>query len=398
MVEPRTTAGPGGNRVRKRRSQGAPAWLERARALGDPAADVLVARLVRAGRIAEIDALLGRVVSTGEPLPSALPAVARAFLDREGLPRWVDRARILRAQRFAEERSVPIAAALFCASLPMAFTGAKGASVLQATGRLGGDVDRRVNETGRFVFDVLMPGGFESGRAVRSIQKVRLLHASVRYRVLSARRAARAPGDEVPINQEDLLGTLFCFSVVVLDGLARMGVQVTPEEADDFFHLWRVTGFVIGIREEWLPTDIAEARRVGDAIRARQGASSIDGRALARVLVEGIERHLPARGLRLLAPGLIRYFLGEDTARMLGLPEGVRPFDLARALPQLTGLYERARGGAFGGLLPQLGRGALEIWMGRKLGGEAPLYEAPLGAATCPLAGGRRSDGRAGER
>lgn len=362
-----------------------PAWLEDARRMGDPIADVLFARLARRGKLGAVDDLIASVTSEQDPLPPNLPPVVRRFLMIEGLPSWTDRARVLRAQRFAERHSVAIACALFCASLPSAFTGAKGVSVLYVTRKLHDDVDRRVNETGRFVFDVLMPGGFESGRALRSTQKVRLLHAAVRYRVLAGRPAPIGTDVNIPINQEDLLGTLVCFSVVVLDALTKMGITFTADEGEDFMHLWRVVGAVLGIRESWLPKCVADARVLGEMIRARQAIPTQDGRELAAVLVDGIERHLPARGLGVVAPGLMRFFLGEQVAQTLGLPEGMRGADLAHLIPHASRFLGRIGKTALGTVLPKLGRSMLELVMEKKLGGAAPAFQAPLTAAGCPV-------------
>jgi hypothetical protein len=344
-----------------------------------------MAQLEKHPRRPMIDRLLGEVRDTTTPLPAGLPPSLRAFLQEEGLPAWADRGRLLRAQRFAERNAVAIATALFCASLPSAFTGAKGVSVLYATGRLEHDVDARVNETGRFVFDVLMPGGFESGTAVRSTQKVRLLHAGVRHRVLATRTSRAAT--EIPINQEDLLGTFTCFSVVVLDALAAMGTAVSPAEASDFLHLWVVVGAMLGIAPTALPDSVATARRLGDAIAARQTAASADGRKLARVLLAGIERHLPARGIGLVAPGLMRFFLGDEKARVLGLPPGLSAANISLLMgggQALLGPGPRAAS-VFQALRGRLGRALLELTMAKKLGGREPAYQKPLATTGCPF-------------
>src|SRR6185436_12860508 len=111
---------------------------------------------------------------------------------------------------------------------------ARGARVLASTGRLRDDLDRRVNETARFVLDVVRPNGFDAGGSARiAIGKVRLVHAAVRRSV-----RARGGGGEVPINQEDMLGTVGLFSVTVLDALTRLGVTVRARERDDYVHLW----------------------------------------------------------------------------------------------------------------------------------------------------------------
>ena len=74
------------------------------------------------------------------------------------------------------------------------------------------------------------------------------MHAAVRPH-LAARGLAEG---ETPINQEDLLGTLFCFSVVVIRSLRLLGAPVSDEDADDYYHLWRAVGAMLGIREQYV--------------------------------------------------------------------------------------------------------------------------------------------------
>ncbi len=375
-----------------RRPKRAPSRLAQARYLGDPTADVLVAKLLRSPS-AKIDEAFAALCRGDARAIERLPENVRRFLESEALPSSVDRARLIAAQRFAHKHAVAIATALFCAALPAAFTGAKGVAVLYNTGRLHEDMDRRVNETGRFVFDVLTPKSFESGRAVLSIQCVRLMHAAVRVRVSQSAAGSHAAGSqtaerEVPINQEDLLGTLACFSVVVLDAMRKMGVEVTPTEAEDFFYLWRTVGLLLGIRPSLLPRDVASAERQRDRIFARQGVSSRDGRELAAILVAGIEQHLPARGGNVLAPSLIRLFLGDASASILGVRDALRPSDLERLLPAAGTWLGRAGRGLLGAALPSLGRTALEAMIAIKLGGADPSFFRPLEAARCPVRGG----------
>ncbi len=357
--------------------------LDDAHTIGDPCADRLIARLSKRGDLGAIDRAIGTLKDHSSELRANVPSGLRRFFKAEGMPAWADRARILRAQRWIAQHPIATATALFCAALPTAFTGAKGVAVLYATGRLSNDVDRRVNETGRFVFDVLMPGSFESGRAVRSTQKVRLLHAVVRHRVRAGSRRGRRAN--LPINQEELLGTLTCFSIVVLDAFVRMGIPVREEDAADYLHLWCVVGAMLGIREDWLPGKLSTARALASEIRARQGGTTAEGRALAAILLDGIERHLPARGLRVLGPGLMRLFLDEGTTRSLALPQGL----LYRDLQQLLGLVSRRLTGVATAVLPTLGRSLLEAAMQFKLGGREASFHTPLATLRTPTTAAR---------
>ena len=109
--------------------------------------------------------------------------------------------------------------------------------VLDATGYLTEQSDRtfrRLNETFEMVLDSLesIEAMQVGGRGWRSILRVRLLHSSVRLRILSKStssssssngRTWRSEKDGLPINQEDMMGTLLAFSINVLDSIKRIG-------------------------------------------------------------------------------------------------------------------------------------------------------------------------------
>jgi hypothetical protein len=231
------------------------------------------------------------------------------------------------------------------------------------SGRMSGDIDRRINETACFVLDVLRPHGFDAGGSARvAIGKVRLVHAAVRAAVLS-----RGAEREVPINQEDLLGTLALFSVVVLKASVRLGVHIDGRDREDFMHLWRAVGAMMGIREELLPESFAGMDRLFERIKSRQFAVSDDGRALMKSLVEGMERHVAVPGLRPLPARLVRYLLGDDMAAALGLgnadPTGHAGGALVKTFPLRA--------------TPDVGQRLLDAITRFKLGGARATFTMP---------------------
>ncbi|MBK8044673.1 MAG: DUF2236 domain-containing protein [Haliscomenobacter sp.] len=82
-------------------------------------------------------------------------------------------------------------------------------------------------ETAQFVIDVLSPGGLSpAGKGVRSAQKVRLIHASIRHFLKQRGWDTEDLGE--PLNQEDKAGTLMAFSALLLDGFKMMQIGLTP--------------------------------------------------------------------------------------------------------------------------------------------------------------------------
>lgn len=337
------------------------AALDAARACGDPDADAVVSEL--GSSVWAINALLKGLTRAGDRFPDAVPGAVRALVVPP-LPPWADRHRMLRAQRFAQERIVPITTALFCASLPVSYAAADGVKVLLASGRMHDDVDRRVNETARFLLDVLRPHSFEAGGpGLVLCGKVRFIHAAV--------RAALRPrwDGPLPINQEDMVGTLMTFSVVVLRSLVRLGVPVTERQREDYQHLWCVIGSLLGTPDALLPHGYDAADRLSRLIHRRLFRPSEEGRALMAVLADGYERHLVLPGGRTAAIALVRHLLGDDLAELLGLP----------LVPPVGRTFERLRRAVPSRLRlpPELGHRLLGSIADAKLAGTRVSFPMP---------------------
>ncbi|HYQ00567.1 MAG TPA: oxygenase MpaB family protein [Polyangiaceae bacterium] len=336
--------------------------LDAARLRGDPIADTVIRQL--GPKIWADNALMRDCRGNAQALPSQLSPVARRFFEEEArLPTWFERTRVLSAQRWATDHLLTITVALFHASLPSAYAAEQGAKVLLATGRMAQDIDRRVNETARFVIDVLTIGAFEPyGLGIRATQQVRLVHAAVRAWLAPRDGAAQ----EVPLNQEDLLGTLLTFSVVVVRALRRLDVTVSPADADDFFHLWRVVGSLLGVEDALLPLDFAAAETLAGRISQRHFRSSHAGRLLMDALVTRINEHLlyPA-----MTTYLIRRLNGDFVADLLGVPMDGQVPSLFSQFARLP-FASRVSGQLLSEVGPLIGKPLLNSIVSRKLSRE----------------------------
>ncbi|MCS6914250.1 MAG: oxygenase MpaB family protein [Myxococcales bacterium] len=252
----------------------------------------------------------------------------RCFLEETAaLPAWADGAQIELGQRVFSRFGPQIVLALTCAALPECYAAARGAQILNLSPRLRRYTHRRVLETAQLVLDVMAPGGLgPQGCGIRTVQKVRLLHAV--YRPYLACQPEYHPSLGLPINQEDMLGTLMAFSVVVMDSLGRMGVELSRQEEEAYLHTWLVVGYLLGIDERMFPWDPQEARQLADVIRQRHHGPSGAGRALARALVQMLEQAVPGTPLDGFVCVLIRHLAGDRVADLLNL---ARP-DWTRAL------------------------------------------------------------------
>lgn len=165
-----------------------------------------------------------------------------------------------------------ICALLFFKSLPTGYQCARPAHVLGTTKLLIQHPARRVFETSQFVFDVCKANWYKpDGEGIRSTQRVRLFHAGMRHMIL---KDAERQWDKnilgVPINQEDMVLTLQLFSLACIAGLRLMGVRLTNDEEEAYFHHWKKIGQVLGVDPQLEPKNVSDGWDLQKSILKRQ--------------------------------------------------------------------------------------------------------------------------------
>ena len=287
---------------------------------GDPSADAVIEELARTDQVRTVSDVLRSLTYNDQPVPAELPASIGRWLDEHCmLPDRVDRDRLERGSTVVVEHGPQVCVALATASLVYCYAGYPGVKVLTFSRRLGHDADRRVGETAQFVLAVVAPGSLDPcGRGIRKIQKVRLLHAAIRYLVMGSGRWDVA-ADGVPICQEDLVGTLLSFSWIVVDALRKLGVRIDDQEAEDYHYRWRVVGQMLGIDPAAIPVDLTQAAALTREIARRNHRRSDEGILMTRALFALHANSLPA-GFEGAAPALTRYLLGDEVCELVALP------------------------------------------------------------------------------
>jgi hypothetical protein len=267
----------------------------------------------------------------GDPTAARPGAVADYLAEQPPWPSWARPHLVEQGQGLFEQWGPQILSNLLFASLPAAYAAANGVQVLHLTARLATDPRRRLLETTQMTVDAMTVGGLAVGATgYRTARRVRLMHAAVRYLIAHDPLVAHTCDENVPerwcpdwgapINQEDLVGTLLTFTVVVLDALHRSGVRVSPEDAEAYLHSWSLVGHLLGIRPDLLPLDVATGRAAWATITRRQYASSVAGRYMAAALERLAAGQMRPRLLAGLPRTTTRHLLGDDVGDLLGLP------------------------------------------------------------------------------
>jgi hypothetical protein len=384
--------------------------LSRLRGVGDEPADAVARGLLTAYGVGASDetavvAQAVRAVALGQASPD--DAVLKWLSEGPGLPGWADPEMVLAGQRFFGARPMPIATALLCAALPTTFAAPHGAATLLATSQLRrhDQIASRLAATARMVFDALddAPTGtlLPGNQGYLSVRGVRLLHAVVRQALLSHQAPEWQADHGLPINQEDLLGTLMAFTITVLDGLAELGLPASDAEAEAYVHAWCVIGSILGIDDAVLPIPLGEARDLARRIAGRQLRSSEAGRQLGRELLREMRLAMPTgcRGL----PLALLWRLVPDVALVLRMPYpsrlGVRGVDAMCSFTRSATVSPWMRRVATGPVA-MVGRSVLQMYIDREMQPGGPPYRLQASALHRALAGGtgRSAELRANRR
>jgi hypothetical protein len=265
------------------------------------------------------------------------PAIATLFAQTEAVPAWVDWETVHRGGAVLLRAGILGGVVLGSESLPLGYASPGGNKPLVMSGRLEKQALRRLNETARFVQAVCRKNGMKPrGEGYHITVKVRLMHAQVRSMILrSGKWKPELWG--LPVNQHDMGGTGLLFSLILLDGLRKLGMVISDRDAEAYMHLWRWVSHVIGVDTEIAPTSEADGNRLAALIRATEADPDADSRALMRALlfaeVNGAktrERRRVGRAKAHIGAVFTRMLCGDDIADKLGVER--TPLELTRPL------------------------------------------------------------------
>lgn len=314
--------------------------LESARRRGDDLADRAVYDFYSTSAIA----------ATDRHFTDVMIAVARPELDREGLvrgflaaapelPPWIDHDELAHAQAMYSNIRNAAHAALFFGTMPAAYAASKGVQPLGLVSDLSGNPERRLWESARFIEDIMTTPFWEQGSdGHASIRGVRLFHAAVRSMIEMGSSHIQPhrehAGDRVwehdwgrPINQEDLLGATYDWSIGAIDVMDRLGVPMDEADARAYLHIWQVVGFMLGVEPELLvspvdptrPASVEEGHAIAHLILGRQIGPTVAGRRLTESLVGLMDEWFP-KPLERLPRALMRVCLTDEIAAVLAIP------------------------------------------------------------------------------
>lgn len=199
---------------------------------------------------------------------------------------------------------------LYARSLIKQYSHTQAIQVLRMTQLLGQHPHRRIIETMQFVVDVMNPTWHhhhdkEDKRKFntnhigkQSIQKLRLVHAMVRYKIKN-KLTNKDEGEwdyawGEPINQEDMIFATHTFSIEVIKGLQQLGTKLTEEEINDYYQSWSLIGRALGVDQDLIPDNYEEGVKLQDLIYERHFTLPNEaGPKLANALIDWLVEFAP---------------------------------------------------------------------------------------------------------
>ncbi|KAI0137265.1 tat pathway signal sequence [Xylariales sp. AK1849] len=242
------------------------------------------------------------------------------------LPEWVDWEQLERGQKVFWRYGGPALTALTFLSLLGGMSSGRTVETLDRTGGFGAHVvRRRLLETTQHTLGVhkdltsIQPGGEGFISSVR----VRLLHASVRQRIVKLAKSNpeyfNIEEYGIPVNDLDCIGTINTFSAtLVWLGFPRQGIWLRQQEIVDYLALWRYIAYLMGTPHAWLATP-ETAKAMMESLLASEIKPTNKSRTLANNIITGFEGLPPTYASRGFLNAETYWLNGSELSQELGI-------------------------------------------------------------------------------
>ena len=128
------------------------------------------------------------------------------------------------------------------------------------TGALKKGAVKRLKDTLEFWIHVTREDALKvNSEAYQLIVRTRLMHSYARLKIKEKGENWDYGKWGEPINSWDMIATYTGFSLVLMQGLRKLGVNISDKEETGVFHLWKYIGYLLGIPAEFLPENKQQA-------------------------------------------------------------------------------------------------------------------------------------------
>lgn len=330
---------------------------------GDPLADSVVKEILDRGLggfNGEASNLLKAIVQADSPIPDGAPDLLRDYLEQtRTVPDWVEEWWLRDVYDCFKHHKTILSAILSTAGLIGTYLSPMGAYTLHSTHRLDCP-HRRLTQSTRIFMQWGEEGSFgPQSKLIPSIQKTRLIHASIRQ--LHLRRGWNVGVDGMPVSQLYMFAAMVIFSIGSLQSARRLGFRLTDEQEAAFCYAWLVIGEMLGIPHQetrtllGLPTgtlsqadgtDLVENGRrfFEDELRTKTWAGTDTAVMMTREALD-LYRSLMPRGMGPMVPAFARIAVGTPEANWVKIPRNPLYDAMARVMFPLAGRLSSKAGG-----------------------------------------------------
>lgn len=320
----------------------APHWV------WDEETDPLVASLLDRGGVPQVNQLLRGWTTNSQALPAGLPADVRDYIEyARRLPSWTDQTKLQRATEFYKKRGLYLgllygfASGMMSTAIPN-----EARAVYYSKG--GEDMRDRITKTGKLGHDIGDLNAYKpDGDMIVTAVKTRLTHAAVRHLLPQSPHWPGTAGQKpIPISQADILVTWHSLATTAHRLLTKWKLRMSQSELDGFLHLWQVSVYMLGVKEEYIPATWAAAEAQAQQVLDPIIGATPEGIELADVLLDIAQLDINGDGRSFLRPplhALTRYMLGDRVTDSLNIPREPLWDDLvAWAWPRFVAIREGA--------------------------------------------------------
>lgn len=225
--------------------------------IGDPAADAVIDLLNTVPREKGHAWIEGGIEGGPDAIPEAPALVRDFFADLETPPPWFDR------------ESTRAGGAAFFRNGEMFILGVTGAIMVEGfstmmsksfsiTGRMVDAAVKRLKQNTRHIIEIMLPGGLDrQSDGWKLSLRSRMVHARIRN-LLKQSDEWNTPAWGTPLSAAHMSLAVSAFSALLLKRVGQLGVTLTSEERESFVHVWRYSGYLMGVQPDLdAPTEAA---------------------------------------------------------------------------------------------------------------------------------------------
>lgn len=267
---------------------------------------------------------------------------------------------------------------------------------LARTGGFGMNVTRRrLLETLQHFLEVMenLDSVKPGGKGFVSSVRVRLLHATVRRRIMKLEREKPGYFDQgawgIPISDLHQMGTIATYSTALIwEAFPRQGIRLTERQTTDYLALWRWIGHVLGTPVDWMDTP-SRAKAVSESIMVSEIEPSRTGQILANNILTSQADVPPLHAKREYLAALIYRLNGDELSAALAID---RPSIYWRALVSLQCLVFVGFGYRYPWMTASQKDNRRKVCWGpshRLINFRLPVTDLP-GACVCAVSAGKR--------